>query len=178
MRRYPFMKNNGGQIYFILSYFIQIYTGDLHIRWSTSSPPVDHRMSHPHASGNVPEVVHRMCRIRWTTDVPHQVDHWMCACGGTLDVCIEWLAFGVLCSLKLIYGKIIVKFTMNNRAIFIATGKATETLIGVNMLINNGKTTSYTKTKSKNKQTKQSKKQNKQNLFFFFFFFFFLELVI
>ena len=73
------------------------YTGDLHIRWSTGCPPVDHRMSHPHASGNVPEVVHRMCRIRWTTGCAasggpldvcmrwttrcvHAVDHWMCAC--------------------------------------------------------------------------------------------------
>ena len=60
---------------------------------------------------------------------------------------------------------------MNNRAIFIATGKATETLIGVNMLINNGKTTSYTKTKSKNKQNKARNKTNKT-------FFFFFELVI
>ena len=54
---------------------------------------------------------------------------------------------------------------MNNRAIFVATGKATETLIGVNMLINNGKTTSYTKTKSKNKQNKA---RNKTNKTFFF----------
>ena len=107
-------------------------TGDLHIRWSTSCPPVDHRMSHPHASGNVPEVVHRMCRIRWTTGCAasggpldvcmrwttrcvHVVDHWMCACSavvctwwksdGQPDVSIEWLAFGVLCSLSLFMGK-------------------------------------------------------------------------
>ena len=58
---------------------------------------------------------------------------------------------------------------MNNRAIFIATGKATETLIGVNMLINNGKTTSYTKTKSKTNKTKQETKQTKPFFFFFFF---------
>ena len=109
-----------------------LYTGDLHIRWSTSCPPVDHRMSHPHASGNVPEVVHRMCRIRWTTGCAasggpldvcmrwttrcvHAVDHWMCACSavvctwwksdGQPDVSIEWLAFGVLCSLSLFMGK-------------------------------------------------------------------------
>ena len=109
-----------------------IYTGDLHIRWSTGCPPVDHRMSHPHASGNVPEVVHRMCRIRWTTGCAasggpldvcmrwttrcvHAVDHWMCACSavvctwwksdGQPDVSIEWLAFGVLCSLSLFMGK-------------------------------------------------------------------------
>ena len=61
---------------------IRNYTGDLHIRWSTSCPPVDHRMSHPHASGNVPEVVHRMCRIRWTTGCA--------ASGGPLDVCMRW----------------------------------------------------------------------------------------
>ena len=77
------------------------YTGDLHIRWSTSCPPVDHRMSHPHASGNVPEVVHRMCRIRWTTGCAasggplgprcvHAVDHWMCACSGLYVVEIRW----------------------------------------------------------------------------------------
>ena len=108
------------------------YTGDLHIRWSTGCPPVDHRMSHPHASRNVPEVVHRMCRIRWTTGCAasggpldvcmrwttrcvHAVDHWMCACSavvctwwksdGQPDVSIEWLAFGVLCSLSLFMGK-------------------------------------------------------------------------
>ena len=107
-------------------------TGDLHIWWSTSCPPVVHRMSHPHASGNVPEVVHRMCRIRWTTGCAasggpldvcmrwttrcvHAVDHWMCACSavvctwwksdGQPDVSIEWLAFGVLCSLSLFMGK-------------------------------------------------------------------------
>ena len=39
-------------------------------------------MSHPHASGNVPEVVHRMCRIRWTTGCA--------ASGGPLDVCMRW----------------------------------------------------------------------------------------
>ena len=52
--------------------------------WRTqlcSCPPVDHRMSHPHA-GNVPEVVHRMCRIRWTTGCA--------ASGGPLDVCMRW----------------------------------------------------------------------------------------
>ena len=98
------------------------YTGDLHIRWSTSCPPVDHRMSHPHASGNVPEVVHRMCRIRWTTGCaasggPLDVCmRWTTGCvhavvctwwksDGQPDVSIEWLAFGVLCSLSLFMGK-------------------------------------------------------------------------
>ena len=116
--------------------FTQIYYYHVHRRpshpVSTGCPPVDHRMSHPHASGNVPEVVHRMCRIRWTTGCAasggpldvcmrwttrcvHAVDHWMCACSavvctwwksdGQPDVSIEWLAFGVLCSLSLFMGK-------------------------------------------------------------------------
>ena len=68
-------------IYFDEDFYVW-YTGDLHIRWSTGCPPVDHRMSHPHASGNVPEVVHWMCRIRWTTGCA--------ASGGPLDVCMRW----------------------------------------------------------------------------------------
>ena len=130
----PLMKINVStpETNFITWWSSTVYTGDLHIRWSTSCPPVDHRMSHPHASGNVPEVVHRMCRIRWTTGCAasggpldvcmrwttrcvHAVDHWMCACStvvctwwksdGQPDVSIEWLAFGVLCSLSLFMGK-------------------------------------------------------------------------
>ena len=65
---------------------------------------------------NVPHPVdHWMCRIWWTTRCVHAVDHWMCACSavvctwwksdGQPDVSIEWLAFGVLCSLSLFMGK-------------------------------------------------------------------------
>ena len=60
---------------------------------------------------------------------------------------------------------------MNNRAIiFIATGKATETLIGVNIM---ERRHPIQKQNQKTYKTKQETKQTKP-----FFFFFFLELVI
>ena len=107
-----------------------------HFQWSTACTHlVVHRM---HTSSGPPDaahpVVHRMCRIRWTTGCAasggpldvcmrwttrcvHAVDHWKCACSavvctwwksdGQPDVSIEWLAFGVLWggSLSLFMGK-------------------------------------------------------------------------